>query len=119
MPEKVPNEHIEQVQFVQWFRLAYPQCFIFAIPNGEYRAMTVAKRLKAEGVVPGVPDLMILTPSGKSIFVEMKRQKGGSLSAKQKDVINKIERLGFPVSVCKGALDAKKQIEEWLGALSS
>lgn len=34
---------------------------IFAIPNGGDRDIRVASRLKAEGVRPGVPDLMLLT----------------------------------------------------------
>ena len=115
---KVPTEHLEQAQFVAWFRQAYPDFLIFAIPNGEYRAMTVAKRLKAEGVVPGVPDLCVLMPAGKVLFIEMKRQKGGVLSANQKEVIAKIECLGFDVIVCKGALDAKNQIEAYINELS-
>jgi hypothetical protein len=116
---KVPNEHIEQVQFVQWFRLAHPECFIFAIPNGEYRAMTVAKRLKAEGVVSGVPDLLALLPNARALFIEMKRQKGGTLSASQKELIERIKSLGFDVLVCRGALDAKNQIEGYMNELPS
>lgn len=110
--EKVPTEHVEQSQFVAWFRSAYPGFLIFAIPNGEYRAMTVAKRLKAEGVTPGVPDMLVLMPKARAVFIEMKRQKGGVLSANQKEVIAKIESLGFDVLVCKGALDAKNQLEQ-------
>jgi hypothetical protein len=115
--EKAPTEHLEQVQFIQWFRQAYPQFFIFAIPNGEYRAMTVAKRLKAEGVVSGVPDLLALLPNAGALFIEMKRQKGGTLSANQKEVIERIKSLGFDVLVCKGALDAKNQIEGYMNEL--
>ena len=115
---KTPTEHVEQAQFVAWFKSTYPNLMIFAIPNGEYRAMTVAKRLKAEGVMPGVPDLLVLMPKARAVFVEMKRQKGGVLSASQKEVIAKIESLGFEVLVCKGALDAKNQIEVITNGLS-
>lgn len=112
--EKVPTEHVEQSQFVAWFRSAYPGFLIFAIPNGEYRAMTVAKRLKAEGVLSGIPDLCVLMPGASAVFIEMKRQKGGLLSENQKKVIPKINKLGFVVLVCKGALDAKNQWEQYL-----
>ena len=82
---------------------------IFAIPNGEKRAITVAKRLKAEGVVRGIPDLFI--PQW-NLWVEMKRISGGRLSPEQKGMIQYLEGVGHKVIVAKGAADASKQILE-------
>jgi hypothetical protein len=45
----------------------------------------VAKRLKAEGVVRGIPDLFI--PQW-NLWVEMKRKTGGRLSPEQKSMIS-------------------------------
>jgi len=84
---------------------------IFAIPNGEKRAITVAKRLKAEGVVRGIPDLLI--PQW-TLWVEMKRISGGRLSPEQKAMIQYLEGIGQKVIVAKGAADASKQILEHL-----
>jgi|TARA_B110000211_G_scaffold57297_1_gene64014 hypothetical protein len=83
---------------------------IFAIPNGEKRAITVAKRLKAEGVVRGIPDLFI--PQW-NLWVEMKRVSGGRLSPEQKGMIGYLEGVGHKVIVGKGAADASKQILEF------
>lgn len=83
---------------------------IFAIPNGEKRAITVAKRLKAEGVVRGIPDLFI--PQW-NLWVEMKRVSGGRLSPEQKGMIQYLEGVGHKVIVAKGAADASKQILEF------
>lgn len=83
---------------------------IFAIPNGEKRAITVAKRLKAEGVVRGIPDLFI--PQW-NLWVEMKRVSGGRLSPEQKAMIGYLEGVGHKVIVGKGAADASKQILEF------
>jgi|TARA_R110001583_G_scaffold55244_7_gene168125 hypothetical protein len=83
---------------------------IFAIPNGEKRAITVAKRLKAEGVVRGIPDLLI--PQW-TLWVEMKRISGGRLSPEQKAMIQYLEGIGQKVIVAKGAADASKQILEF------
>ena len=73
----VPLEHAEQVGFLNWFRSRFPSVLIFAIPNGDHRAITTAKRLKAEGVTAGIPDLFI--PQW-DLWVEMKRREGGRLS---------------------------------------
>ena len=104
-----PSEHSEQVGLINWFRLQYPNVLIFAIPNGEKRAITVAKRLKAEGVVRGIPDLFI--PQW-NLWVEMKRVSGGRLSPDQKSMITYLESIGNTVIIGKGAADASKQILE-------
>jgi len=106
-----PSEHSEQVGFINWFRVKYPNVLIFAIPNGEKRAITVAKRLKAEGVVRGIPDLFI--PQW-TLWVEMKRISGGRLSPEQKGMITYLEGIGQKVIVGKGAADASRQILEFL-----
>ena len=79
---KIPTEHQEQVNFINWIEYNYPEHKVFAIPNGEKRHLSVAKRLKAEGVKPGVPDLFI--PS-LFLFIEMKRIKGSVTSKQQKE----------------------------------
>jgi len=105
-----PSEHSEQVGFINWFRAKYPDVLIFAIPNGEKRAISVAKRLKAEGVVRGIPDLFI--PQW-TLWVEMKRVSGGRLSPEQKSMIIYLESVGQTVIIGKGATDASKKIMEF------
>lgn len=107
------SEHSEQVGFVNWFRAKYPDTLIFAIPNGEKRSISVATRLKAEGVTRGIPDLYI--PSC-NLWVEMKRATGGRLSPDQKKVIEYLRSVGHTVIVGKGAGDASKQVLEFLDA---
>ena len=105
--EIVPSEDQEQMMLVQWFRRTYPDVRIFSVPNGGHRHPAVAAKLKATGVASGVPDLFI--PAWR-LWVEMKRTKGGSLSAEQKDWIKYLESVGFCCIVGKGADDAKRQI---------
>jgi hypothetical protein len=105
--DEVPSEHFEQRELVRWFRQSWPGVRIFAIPNGGARSPATAGRLKAEGVASGVPDLFV--PAWR-LWVEMKRTKGGSLSAEQKDWIAYLESVGFCCIVGKGADDAKRQI---------
>ena len=106
-----PSEHSEQVGFINWFRVQYPKVLIFAIPNGEKRSITVAKRLKAEGVVRGIPDLFI--PEWR-LWVEMKRKTGGRLSTEQKSMINYLQNIGYTVIVGIGAGDASRQVLEFV-----
>ena len=104
------SEHDEQVGFVIWFRSRFPGVLILAVPNGGKRHPGTARKLKAEGVVPGVPDLFV--PEW-SLWVEMKRAKGGRLSPDQRQVIAYLEGIGHSVIVGHGAEDASRQLIEW------
>jgi len=104
-----PSEHDEQVGFVNWFRAKYPKVLIFAIPNGGKRSVGAGRKLKAEGVVAGIPDLFI---PAWDVWVEMKRSKAGRLSPDQKKIIEYLENEGYKVIVGKGATDASRQIME-------
>lgn len=47
----------------------------------------------------GVPDRIVLLPYAHVVFVETKRPKGGTLSARQKWWGKKLQSLGFPYYV--------------------
>jgi hypothetical protein len=105
------SESDEQIGFVNWFEGAFTGVRIFHIPNGGHRAISVAKKLKAEGVKAGVPDLYV--PAWK-LWIEMKRTKGGRLSAEQKEWIAYLTGLGDSVIVGNGATDASRQVLAFL-----
>ena len=107
----VPLEFYEQVGFLNWFEDKFPGVRIFAIPNGEKRSISVAKRLKKEGVKKGVPDLYI--PAFK-VWVEMKRVKGSVTSKEQKEWHAYLRNIGDTVILAKGATDASRQIMDYI-----
>ncbi len=102
-----PSESEEQIGFINWFEATFQGVRIFHIPNGGHRAMSVAKKMKAEGVRPGVPDLYI--PAWK-IWIEMKRQKGGKLSDEQMDWYDYLSGIGDVVIIGRGAKDASQKL---------
>ena len=78
-PQRKPRsepKHNLQVDCVQWFSLQYPSLRgrLFAVPNGGHRSKTEAARLKAEGVVAGVSDLILLKSNHQygALLIEMK-----------------------------------------------
>lgn len=74
------EEHYLQRDCVAWFRSAYPEyaLLLFAVPNGGARSKATGGILKAEGVVAGVSDLILLLPNSHyaSLCIEMKKEKG-------------------------------------------
>tara|TARA_R110000751_G_scaffold125897_1_gene227637 strand:- start:47 stop:421 length:375 start_codon:yes stop_codon:yes gene_type:complete len=107
------TEHEEQREFVQWFRRTYAGVRIFAIPNGGGRSRSQGAKLKMEGVSPGVPDLFV---PELLLWIEMKREKGGSLSAEQKDWLKYLETIGHHIIVGKGFDDAQRKVFTFLKA---
>ncbi len=75
------------------------------MPNGEKRHISVANRLKAEGVRRGTPDIFICLPEGRIAWLEMKAA-AGSLSPEQKAFRAKVEALGHPYAAAKTVKDA-------------
>jgi hypothetical protein len=117
--QSVPSEHQEQAVFVALVRLHYPEYseLLMAIPNGGLRNKRVAAKLKAEGVLPGAPDLFLArTLKGcGGLFIEMKRIKGSSTSQVQKDLHINLRGQGYRVEVAKGATAAMEIFEEYTG----
>jgi hypothetical protein len=107
------SEHVEQREFVSWFRKSYPDVRIFAIPNGGLRNKITAGKLKVEGVTAGVPDLFI--PEWL-VWIEMKTEGKGKVSAQQKDWKQYLEKISHQVFICYGCEAAKKVVIDLKGA---
>ena len=126
-----PSEHSEQVATIDWAELMsnrHPELkLIFAIPNGGARHPATGKKLKAEGVKKGVPDLFLPVPRATymggrlggryrmGLFIELKRRKGSTTSKEQKWWHEKLRGQGYRVEVCKGAEEAIAVLSDYLG----
>lgn len=100
------TERLEQITLVNELRKKYP--LTHSIPNGGKRDISTAKKLKQEGLLPGVPDLFV---PELGLYIELKRTKGGMVSAEQKAFIAGLEGSPCWCIVAMGALDALEQLE--------
>ena len=109
-----------QVGCVRWFRLQYPKLagVLFAIPNGGWRNPTVAAKLKAEGVTPGVPDLFLAYPSGQfhGLFIELKNGKQGRVSENQERMHAELRAQFYRVEVVRTAEEFVRITQDYLRA---
>ena len=109
---KQATEHDEQVAFCQY--LDFVHVTYFAVPNGSNKSMTARRKFKAEGLKPGVPDMVLLFEGGETVFIEMKRKSGGTVSKDQKEWLERLRVLGFNAYVCKGAKEAIETVQKYL-----
>lgn len=121
MPTAVPTEHAEQVKLFKWARLVRTELgplskLMFAIPNEGQRSKRTGARLKAQGLRSGVPDVMIALPlyGRPGLFIEMKRPKGGTVTDKQKDWLDRLKRAGYATAVAHGFEQAQAIVERYM-----
>ena len=107
MPRMAPEAR-EQARLVAGLRRA--GIFVAAIPNGGSRDAREGANLKVQGVLAGMPDLVVVLP-GRTVWIEMKAP-GGRVSPAQKDVHARLQELGEEVHVCYSAESAVTILEQ-------
>ena len=112
--------HIEsntQIACVKWFRLRYPAYarLLFAVPNGGARNAVTGAIMKAEGVVAGVADLILLIPAGDyhGLCIEMKT-KTGQQSQSQKTWERDVIMHDYRYAVVRSFEEFQKVVTEYL-----
>jgi hypothetical protein len=120
------SEHQHQAALIHWcdvHKYRVPELgLLFAIPNGGKRSISVAVKLKAEGVQSGIPDLFLPVPrdsdwihdAAHGLFVEMKI-RGNSTTKEQAQWIVTLQGRGYASIVCYTGGEAAHHILEYLG----
>ncbi len=116
------SESTEQQLTVSWCRLQYPKYRIISIPNGQMiggrNKFALIKKYKAEGLSPGVSDLLLCVAKKgyHGLWIEMKDKgkKASNLSPDQVYWMSDMRDAGYRAEWAAGFDEAKKIIEEYL-----
>ena len=99
-PRRVGSEDILQVAVWRTLKFVLPgDAVAFSIEN-KNSGVRAAQARRARGIMPGVPDMLVLWPEAGGAFIELKTETG-RLEASQKVMIPRIERAGFRVGICR------------------
>lgn len=114
------NRHREsrlQAACVRWYRYQYPDhaAMLIAVPNGVATSESQGAILKAEGMLAGVADLLLLLPAeGYSLLaVEMKTNTGRQ-SQRQKEWQRQAEAHGIRYEICRSFDDFNTLLTEYM-----
>jgi len=133
------EESLSQIALLKWFKLRYPalEGLLVGYPAGVYLGMTQRVRMKAMGLTPGFPDLMLLFPKKRErilashlcgedspyktrvttytpgLFIEMKSKKG-KVSKVQKEYHKKLSDQGYTIVISYSFEEGKEEIKKYL-----
>lgn len=111
------EEHRIQCECIRAFRYKYPKLRhnLFSVPNGGRRDQVTGAKLKAEGALAGVSDLIFLKSNRfyGALLIEMKTPKGRQQET-QKEWERKITADGYKYVVCRSVSEFMQEIEEYL-----
>jgi hypothetical protein len=109
-------EQAIQRQIISGLRAGLPKSWlVFHVPNGGQRSKIEAAIFSAMGVMPGIPDIVILgetEAAATAWFLEVKSDTG-RLTPIQKACHERLQELGFGVAVVRSWDEALKQIGHW------
>ena len=115
-----PTESVEQQNLFRWARLqsgAHPElALLYHIPNEGKRSVHTGRRMRAEGLKRGVPDICLPVARGgkHGLYVELKRLRGSKTSDDQREWLAALEAQGYAVALCKGWEAAAEVITKYI-----
>lgn len=112
------TESVEQIKFVQHVRTFHPEVLVFSVPNGGDVSASQRIRLTQEGMLAGVPDVLLLALHRPILAIEFKRPDGkGKISQEQVAVGLQFEGVGAVVCIATSADQAKQHMADWLAGV--
>ncbi len=113
-----PEAKIQQAVFewIGWHTGKYPVlAFAFHSPNGGSRNLIEARHLKAGGVKPGIPDLLVPVPCGsyQGLAIEFKAGKNKTTEA-QDFWLNGLAKAGYLTGIAWSVNDALSLVQRFV-----
>ncbi len=129
------EESLSQIALLKWFKMQYPELarLLVGYPAGVNLGVTARMRMRAMGLMPGMPDLQLLVPriyplkllaeSGMhfinekrfcpGLFIEMKSEDG-VLSQIQRDYHEILRSQCYTIVTCYSFEEAQTEIKRYL-----
>jgi len=111
MPRKRPEATLQRAVLAHLSRRGISGLWWCHVPNGGYRGAIEAAIFKSLGVVPGVPDLLLIH-GGRIYGLELKANKG-QLSSAQIRTQQLMREAGAIVATANGIDEALTHLELW------
>lgn len=114
------SEHTTQKAFFEWAQVMQGKIpeldLLYAVPNGGQRHPAVAKKLKAEGVKAGIPDVQWAIARGGFVGLAIEFKDGANNPTKdQRERMTRLQQEGWCVCVCWDWQAAARTVQGYAG----
>lgn len=106
---KRPENDIQR-SIVKYIQAVLPHGIVMAIPNASRRTANGKPMNAAPGLLPGAPDLVVVLPKAKVLWLEVKAPKG-KVSSHQIHVHGKLNALGHVCAVVRSIEDVQRAFD--------
>ena len=110
----MPRKHYEddlQRDVMGFIRLQYPHIISFHVPNGGKRGPREAARLKRQGVLAGVSDILLYWQDSFAA-IELKYGEN-DMSKPQAYFADKLQKFGGKFAVCRSVEEVQTIMKAW------
>ncbi|MCR9254753.1 MAG: VRR-NUC domain-containing protein [Alphaproteobacteria bacterium] len=107
-----PEDDIQKDIVEKLAILLPPEVIVTAVNPKGYRGKAAAGLAKALGQLAGIPDLTILLPDGRSVWIEVKAPEKYA-TPHQRALHERMRAIGHKVEVCRSIDDVVKTLEGW------
>ena len=110
--QKAQSEASIQKAIVEYLRAVLPHAIVAAIPNGSQRTASGRPANAVAGLLPGMPDLIVLLPRGRTVFFEVKAAKG-RVSDNQLAIHLELQGLDHQCAVVRSIDEVRLALKVW------
>ena len=107
-----PSERLIHIAIVDYLNAVLPESHLVVHLYNNPRSAAAGAAAKRMGMLAGIPDLMIIRPLGRMMFIEVKKE-GGRLSPEQTAFRLFCKQWGVPHAVCRSIEDVREYLDEW------
>ncbi len=106
------SEESLQSAILSWIEECRPDLMCVHFPNGAIRTHKERRRMLKQGMVPGMPDLLLIDAVGNHGYMEVKTDRG-SISMAQWDVREELVRRGVLWALVRSLSDVRDTLADW------
>ncbi len=106
------SEESLQTAILNWMEEHRPDLMCVHIPNGAIRTHKERRRMRAQGMTPGMPDLLLIDAEGQHGYMEVKTDRG-SLSMAQWDIRTELVQRQVPWALVRSLAEVQDTLAQW------
>lgn len=106
------SEESLKTEILGWIEEHRPDLMFVHIPNGAIRTHKERRRMLEQGMIPGMPDLLVIDAAGRHGYMEVKTDRG-AISMAQWDIHTELLNRQVPWALVHSLEEVESALADW------